>query len=497
MKNTKIIIVAILVGIFCSCDDFLNVAPDRDIFATKANAYKTEADFESGIMGCYKTFAQTYNDNLLIIANTMADDSYNPRVSQFDNTAYLKLFKPGQSDILIFWSLWQKSYAAVRNVNLLLNYVQTADISTDLKIKYEAEARFLRAYLYFDLVKVWGDVPLVLAPLENVNEAYSIIRTPKVDVYKQIYNDVDYAINHLTESHDPSRTNVYAARMLKARVLLYDAGATFKYDNEALSLLNGITGFELMENFSDLFNNPSKENSKESIFELQFAATTGMGTKVPSSFTNSDYIKGVPVGSVPNGMNDCAPSPKLIELMSSDDDKRKAATWEWYGKSIGKPINPANPVNIKFTFMIPSTSFVTEAGNNIILMRYADVLLLRAEINARLNPNDQTLALADLNLIRNRAGAGSLANTLTNDEVKNFIDLERFKELAFEGQRWWDLIRTGRAIAVINEFNQRPDMVSKFTPYTPSLMTEDFYVFAIPFQVIDNNPKITQNPNLN
>jgi hypothetical protein len=497
MKKSKIIIVAIFVGMFSSCDDFLNVFPDRDIFATKANAYQTESDFESAIMGCYKTFAQTYNDNLLIIANTMADDSYNARVNQFDNIAYAKLFNPGQSDILIFWTLWQKSYTALRNVNLFLYYVQTANISTDLKAKYEAEARFLRAYLYFDLVKVWGDVPLVLKPLENINEAYSILRTPKPEVYAQIYTDIDFAIRNLPDIHDPSRTNVYAARLLKARVLLYDAGSTYKYDNEALTLLNGVTGFELMENFSDLFNNPTKENSKESIFELQFTAATGMGTKVPSSFTNSDYVKGVPVGSVPNGMNDCAPSPKLIEIMNSDDDKRKASTWEYYGKSIGKPLNLTNPVNMKFTSMIPSTSFVSEAGNNIILMRFADVLLLRAEINARLNPNDQTLALTDLNLVRNRAGAGSLANTLTNDEVKNFIDQERFKELAFEGQRWWDLIRTGRAITVINEFNKRPDILSKFSPYVPNLMTEDYFIFAIPFQVIVNNPKITQNPNLN
>lgn len=475
------------VSLFAACD-FLNVVPDTDIYVTPATAYNTEADIENAIMGCYKSFAQTYNDNLLLIPNVMSDESYSTRITEFTNIAYAQLFQFGQSDIKNLWDLWQKSYAALRNVNLLIANIDNANIDTSLKSQYKAEALFLRAYLNFDLVKVWGDVPLVLKPLNNSNEALKILRTPQAEVYQAIYADIDNAISNLPDSHSPMRANVYAAKFLKVRVLLYEVKDAFSNDIQALDLLTEINGFELVPDFNKLWNNPAGENSKESIFELQFLAQLNLGTTVPYSFSNASYMNGIPVGSTPMGMGNLNPSPVLKELMPSTEDLRKSSTWEYFGTSIGKPITTTG-VCMKFNGL-NNTSIVNFCGNNIPLMRYADVLLLKAEINNRLDHT--TEAIEQLNEVRKRAGLGSYSEPLTKDELANFIEIERFKELAFEGQRWWDLIRWGKMEAVMSAYNQRSDVISILANPTP-IVTSAHRVFAIPNPVILNNPHITQN----
>jgi len=484
------VILLIVIGTFTACD-FLDVVPDTDIYVTPKTAYKTEADFENAIMGCYKSFAQTYNDNLLLIPNVMSDESYSTRTTEFSNIAYAQLFNFSQSDIRILWDLWQKSYAALRNVNLLIANIDNANIDASLKSRYKAEAFFLRAYLNFDLVKVWGDIPLELKPLNNSNEALKILRTPQAEVYQAIYTDIDNAISNLPDDHSPMRANVYAAKFLKARVLMYEVKDAFSNDSQALGLLNEITGFELVSDFNTLWNNPDGENSKESIFELQFLAQKELGTMIPYSFSTASYMKGIPVGSTPMGYGNVIPSPVLKELMPSTEDFRMKSTWEYFGTSIGKPVTTTG-VCMKFNGL-NNTSFVNCCGNNIPLMRYADVLLLKAEINNRLgNSTSTTLAIAQLNEVRIRAGLGSYTEPLTKDEITNFIELERFKELAFEGQRWWDLIRWGKMEAVMSAYNQRVDIISILKNPEP-IVTSAHRVFAIPNPVQMNNPGITQN----
>lgn len=480
------------VSLLAACD-FLNVVPDTDIYVTPATAYNTEADIENAMMGCYKSFAQTYNDNLLIIPNVMSDESYSTRATTFTDIAYAQLFQFGQSDIRNLWDLWQKSYAALRNVNLLIANIDNATIDATLKSQYKAEALFLRAYLNFDLVKVWGDVPLVLKPLNNSNEAFKILRTPQAEVYQAIYTDIDNAISNLPDSHSPMRANVYAAKFLKARVLLYEVKDAFTNDSQVLGLLNEITGFELVPDFNTLWNNPDTENSKESIFELQFLAQLNLGTIVPYTFTGADYMKGF--GAAPMALGNGNPSPVLKELMPSNEDLRKKSTWEFGGESLGKPVTTTG-ICMKFNGLKNNT-YATSCGNNIPLMRYADVLLLKAEINNRLgNSTSTTLAITQLNEVRKRAGLGSYSEPLTKDEITNFIEVERFKELAYEGQRWWDLIRWGKMEAVMSAYNQRAD-VKAILGNPASIVTSAHRVFAIPNPVLMNNPGITQNAPFN
>lgn len=479
------------VGLFAACD-FLNVVPDTDIYVTPNTAYNTEADIENAMMGCYKSFAQTYNDNLLLIPNVMSDESYSTRITEFSNIAYAQLFNFSQSDIRILWDLWQKSYAALRNVNLLIANIDNANIDASLKIRYKAEALFLRAYLNFDLVKVWGDIPLVLKPLSNFNDAYKILRTPQAEVYQAIYTDIDNAISNLPDSHSPMRANVYAAKFLKARVLLYEVKDAFNNDKQALDLLNEITGFELVSNFNTLWNNPIGENSKESIFELQFISQKELGTTVPYSFSDASYMSGIPIASNPMGLGNVNPSPVLKELMTSTEDLRKSSTWEFFGTSIGKPVT-TKAVCIKFNGL-NNTSFVNCCGNNIMLMRYADVLLLQSEINNRLDKKME--AITQLNEVRKRAGLGLYSEPLSKDEITGFIEVERFKELAFEGQRWWDLIRWGKMESVMSTYNQRQDVISILVNPAP-IVTSAHRVFAIPNPVLTNNPNIIQNSPFN
>jgi hypothetical protein len=482
--------------LFSACD-FLNVYPDKDIFVTPEIAYNTKEDVERAMMGCYTSFAQTYNDNLLLIANSLCDDTYNSRASTFSDIAFAQLFNIYTADITQLWDLWQKSYAAIRNVNLLIANVDNSQMDSIQKNQYKAEALFLRAYLYFDLVKMWGDVPLVLTPLSDFEAAYKILRTPQSEVYDAIYRDIDLAIPNLADTHWPARANRDAAKFLKARTLLYQAKKSFVNDLKVLSLLNEISGFELVSDFSKLFNNAEGENSKESIFELQFYPQQGIGSTIPYNCSILGYMKGTTTsGAMAAGV--ITPSFQLLAKMPLYSDSRQSSTWEYFGTSIGQPVTTTT-VCMKFNGL-KNTSFVTSTGNNFMLMRYADVLLLKAEINARLGRI--TDALDALNPVRIRAGLSTLNEPLSAGELAaldGFIEDERFREFAFEGIRWWDLIRRGKMEETMSKFNQTPTVINFFSNYgIPNPAVDSmFRVFAIPNRVLQNNPNIKQNPGYN
>lgn len=335
--------------------------------------------------------------------------------------------------------MWTQIYTSILRDNFLIKYVPSINESgfTDAaKNQIVAEAKFLRAFNYFNLVRWWGDVPLVLDPTEQANESLKVSRSSTADVYKQIYADIDAALPYLPTTNKGKATK-NTALALKARAALYQ-----KDYAAVVSLCDQIIAsgqHSLVPTFSNIF---ATQGTAESIWELSFETT--------NSNTLAFFLFSTALG----GRNEIRPNTTLASAYSTTDARRILTT--------------SYDAQLKY-FRINGTDFP-------VLFRYAEVILNRAEALAELGRNAE--ALTALNLIRNRAGIGDADATLVTNPtaLKTEIFTQRRLELALEGHYFFDLVRTGRAAATLSNWAS-----------TQALL-------PIPQRERDSNPNITQNP---
>jgi hypothetical protein len=317
------------------------------------------------------------------------------------------------------------------------------------------QAHLLRAVSYHNLVKLWGPVPMPVAPAASPTNAESYTRTPVNDVYTQILADLDKAQSLITNTANTRFATLLAARAIRARVLFYRAAltgsATSAADYQrALDEANAVLaakGENLTVPYADLFTTAGT-NTAEDIWRIAYTATE-------SNSLGTYYLQA--------GRAEIAPSPGLDAAYPAGD-LRKAY-------SIGPSGNANRPLNGNKFRARPGTEHVH-------VIRLAELILIKAEILARQSKLAE--AVTAYNIVRTRAGLArhTLGTQVTTQaEVLAAIDLERRLELAMEGDRWPDLLRQGRAVAVKN-FADRPWQV----------------LFPIPLRDIRTSPQLTQNP---
>ena len=354
----------------------------------------------------------------------------------------------GEGQILDFW---HGQYQTINLANVVLDNLPSINMDATLKVRYLAEAKFIRAYSYFRLVRAFGDVPLRLTVAKNSSE-YNIPRSPKAAVWAAIETDLTDAASILPQTYaavDIGHATKGAALALHAKVSMYQKhwADVVTFTTQVMGL-----GYTLFPNYEQMFRTNNKNNS-ESIFEVQCMLVPGN-----SAASNSQYsqVQGV-AGSVGGGWGFNIPTQDLVNEFEVGDP-RKNGTIIFRGTTTpeGDAI-PAIGVSPMYNMKsyVPFSQFVSGFNEgcmqNKIVLRYADVLLMNAEASNELgNP---TQALASLELVRLRARQGNAAilpKVTTTDQtaLRTAIYHERRVELAMEFDRYFDVIRQGRASTV-------------------------------------------------
>lgn len=483
MKKLKIFILAISSLVASSCgDSFLDSEPITQI--TDGNFYKTPDDAYKALVGCYDGLQIIWADGISFpVASEVFSDNAFGGTGNSDGFGYQMIdeFDKNRStaDQSLFNANWNAYYKAVYRCNVLLSKIDQInwDGDEDLKAIYTAEARFIRAYLYFDMVRLWGNIPLITVPAaENVPQA------EPSEVYKTIAEDLEFAVQNLEAvpftSQAPAtfgRVTKWAAESLAARVFLYYTGYYDQTDvagvitkAEALAYVEDVitnSGHGLVEDFADLWPAASVENyagesNKEVVFSIKYTYTSDYNGNTDGNhwmvMVGMREQASYPYG---NGWGGATVNSKLWDAYA-DNDSRKAATIisiedeEIDFENVAKQREYTGYYNKKYSPMVDGegNSLAVELGGvNFMIgqyqdyfsIRYADVLLMAAELGS---PNAQTY-FDDVRKRAYKTGYASIPATEQN------ILMERKLEFALEGHRYWDLLRQGvdAAAAAISE----------------------------------------------
>ncbi len=380
-----------------------------------------------------------------------------------------------------FFEIWESNFQGIGRATYALKFLPEMNLSPAEKNRYMAEAHMLRAYFYFNLVRSFGGVPKidrVLSSLEEIEVAS--VRAPSAEIYAFIESDLNAAIASLPVSvpaAERGRLTKGAAQALLAKVYLYQS----KW-SAAKSMADAVINsgqYSLMTDYAKIWREEG-EFSSESIWEVNSIGTT------PSKGIEGYFVVQAPRGGGGLGWGFNTPTSDLANAYEPGD-VRKAATIIFSGQTLwdGFVTNPGAPnpmYNYKSYVSKTAETFNGDDWNsnkNLRILRYAEVLLIKAEAENELN--NLSAAQSALDEVRNRA---SLANTTaaTKDDLRNAIWRERRVELAFEHDRMFDLRRTGRAAAVLTAHGK---------PYS----SPKHDLFPIPQRQIDlSNNKLVQNP---
>ena len=344
----------------------------------------------------------------------------------------------------VLQSSWTYMYKSIALCNVVLVNIDSVNMNAAMKSRWQSEVKFIRALNYFNLVRIWGDVPLVTTEIQTMADAYKYGRTPAATVYAQIEKDLTDAeadVNlpvQYASVNDLGRVTKPAVKGLLAKVYLTQD----KYDSAAAKLNDYITSYDgsvssLQPTYGNIFLTTNEMNS-EIVFAIRYSK--GNVPLTGSPFTNYFGAGSANTGGVGTAYMYNTMRQDLVDAMQLNGtaDVRTTAS---YSKVNGfyatKKYND-----------VPATNL--DANCDWIVLRYADILLMYAEALNEQSAANVAVAVPFVNKIRTRAGLSPLATTLTQDQLRLAIENERRIELNFEGHRWFDLVRTGRAITVMN-----------------------------------------------
>jgi hypothetical protein len=471
----------LLLGWLAACGNkHLDLKPISQI--TTANFYQTADDFRSAVNGAYATLQQGGNFGNIYVAGDIPSDDTSPVASGSvtDQDEFDKFYLRTTNPFLGAW--WNDGYRGIARCNAILDQIDGVEMNSQLRDRYKAETKFIRGVIYFNLVRLFGDVPLVLKSVSSPEEGYSIGRAPVAEVYAQIEKDLTEAEAVLPRTYtgvDVGRATSGAAKAFLAKVYLTQR----KFAQAATKLKEVIDSgvYDLLPSFAAVFSAAAK-NHREAVFEIQYrSGGLNEGNPTPSSFAPENSGNAViPFGGDGNNQ----PTIDLENAFEPGDQRKAITVATSYVNAAGVTV----PARFTRKFM-DSPPVKYDNNNNLPVIRYADVLLMYAEA---LNENGFAAngdAFRFLNAVRRRAGLPERTATDLPSQAafRLAVEQERRVELACEGHRWFDLVRTGRAIPVMNA---KRTALGLRTDLNPNLL-----IFPIPQAQIDINPSlIRQNP---
>ena len=477
MKNIITIFICSTALLACK-KSFIEITPESTV--TVDILYKTDKDFQDAVNGCYNVLQNQYQ-NFWVFGDLPADDVSEDIPNHFDHVSFDQFTVNDRQPILA--STWRNYYNLINRANTILSNIEKADASVvKNRDRHVGEAKFLRALAYFDLVRIFGDVPMITTNL-TVEEAYKLGREKTDKVYDEVIIkdllDADAKLPAKYTGADVGRATKGAAKSLLGKVYL-----TRKDFVSAEAKLKEVTtmGYALLPNFRDLWNYAVNEHHSEYIFDIEYEEGILEGSTFTHGFAPSwtalTDLYGIK-GGTPS--NDGAPTPALFAAFDPTDARRGISVN--YGITINGVFTPIPTTSIQAAKSFSTKYFTPVASTNDSranwkVIRYADVLLMYAEA---LNENGKTSeALTFLNMVHTRAGLQPYTG-LSQSDGREKIYLERRLELFLEGQRWFDLVRTGRALATLQPLGMKAHMT----------------VFPIPLtqiQILNNKDLFPQNP---
>jgi len=426
-----IVAAAILVS---ACDSQLVTDPTAAI--DSETALTTARGIELALNGAYRSL-QFGSREHVAYPDLYADNLDFTGTFQTDREFSLRNIQPSNGGVL---GIWANAYIGINRANGVLDGIPNAsDLSSSRQALYRGEALFIRATHYLSLVRWFGGVPLVLTPSKGVGEESLVSRNTQAEVYARIIQDLEEAATLLPAGRDPGKATRGAANALLARAYL-DIGNHALARDKATSVISDPT-YSLVANFRSLY---TTKHSSESIYEVHFTVN------------NSNSLAFWFFPQEEGGRWGFSPTAEIYGLYGPTDVRRGASINITAGK--------------RYIFKYPR---IGTEDDNLILIRLAEMYLARAEANAYLNAPDATV-LADINMVRNRAGATPVSvsgQAALLDAVFN----ERRLELAFEGHRFFDLRRYGKAQEKLQ-------------------MEPNRLIIPIPQAELDVNENLTQNP---
>ncbi|QTE37117.1 RagB/SusD family nutrient uptake outer membrane protein [Mucilaginibacter gossypii] len=455
-KNIYLFLSLAAIGFYGCKKDYLNLQPTDT--QNSANFFKTKAQFVQAINGAYAPLQGLYNGSFWAMGEMRSDNTsyeYDPYDRSGNNKEELDEFRELNNNDIV-QAYFSSCFTGIGRCNVIINRLPAAKLDAATTDTIGGQALFLRAFNYFNLVRMFGDVPLVLVEPKSVGDAYDLsTKSPEAAVYTQIIADAQAAIAKLPVKY---QTTANKGRVTKgtAETMLAEVYMTQKKFDLAIPLLRSVISsgaYNLNANYADNFD-IAKENGPESIFQIQYIeGPNGLGADFIDTFIPWDYydndVTGFYIGNnAQNGWN--IPTQDLVNAYEEGDKRKDASLINFTSDEYGIDL----PFIKKYQ-SIGSVQGIT--GNNFPVYRYADVYLMLAECL-----NEQGFAAGGdafkyLNLVRQRAGlepksmgnANPDLNVTSQEEFRAAIAHERQVELAFENHRWFDLLRTGKAVEVM------------------------------------------------
>jgi len=477
----KLIGVLFIGATLFSCKDFLVENP-KDRVALN-NYYSTESDAVSAVNSIYAwlgAYDFTYGNTAGIYHSTfwvsqgLASDEMNNNQLGTPDLDQLATFTFNSENGAVL-EMWRMHYKTIYAANIAIERIPAINMDKTLRNRLVNEAKFIRGLLYFNMVRMFNQVPLLLSG--------TVPLTPEVatadDVYAQIIKDLTDA-EGLPQNYPAGsglgRATSGAAKALLAKVYL-TRGEYQKCAGKALEVINS-NQYQLWDNFADAFKLSSR-NGKEAVFSVGFGDGDGAISFWEVGQFNvrllpAELSKEIPGVSNTQGWQVAA--AHLYNSYASEDSRKDATFMTQFSKPDGSVVK-LDKIYFKKYWDAPADPTAGGSKNDFPVLRYADVLLMYAEANAQLGNN--AIANTYINLVRTRAKLAGV-NLASKTELLDAILLERRKEFACEGQRWFDLVRTNKLAEKVNE-------AKGISPGA------DYYLFPIPLRERDLNPNLPQN----
>ncbi len=475
-KSLKIILVIFLLGSLTSCSDFLEEDPKNQV--ATSNYYTTQQDAIAavnsiyGYLGSYNAgnTAGVYHSTFWVTMGLASDEMLSNQLGtpQFDQLAN---FSHNAENAAVL-EIWQMHYKAIYLANIAIDRIPSIDMDPELRERLINEAKFLRGLLYFNLVRMFGEVPLLVSEETPLN--------PEVSSVEEIYGQI---VQDLTDAKDlpkdgeiqQGRATSGAATALLAKVYL-TIGEYQLASDEAMEVITDHP-YDLWEEFSDNFRITNR-GGQEAIFSVGF----GNGGGAISFWEVGQFnVRLLPSAlsseaGITNAQGWQYATNDIYETFSEEDERREATFLTQFQANDGSTVNLDRVWIDKYWDRVAEPT-AGDSFQDFPVLRYSDVLLIYAEAQARLGNFEE--ANEYLNIVRERAGLGELEAS----NIEDFIDLlvaERGREFVAEGKRWFDLVRLGRLEEAVMEAKGVQ-------------VSSTHYLFPIPQRERDVNPNLPQN----
>ncbi|PGH40119.1 MAG: RagB/SusD family nutrient uptake outer membrane protein [Candidatus Nephrothrix sp. EaCA] len=435
----------------CGCgENYLNLNPE--VSQGAGNFYKTKTQFVQAVSGAYAPLQALCTGSFWVLAE-MRSDNTSYQYNLVDRSGFpleeIDEFREISSNVHIT-NFFNASYLGISRANVILDRIGELSAEAASKEQIIGEASFLRAFYYFNLVRFFGDVPLILKEVKSAEESFLLAaRKSAAETYAQVLEDAKTAARKLPESYaaaaDKGRVTQGTAKTLLAKIYMtqhnFAAAAT-----ELRSVVQS-NKYRLLNNYADNFS-VSKKNGAESVFEIQFMEGTN-GESSNFIYTFAPYNSGKSVAALGVAGGSSAgwniPTQDMLDAYEPGDARKNASVGFDFADPDGRTVpyikKYQSPHNVRF-----------QTANNFPVYRYSDVLLMLAECLNEAGFVADGEAFSLLNQVRKRAGlphktssdSEASLRVSSQEDFRKAIAKERQVELAFENHRWFDLLRTNK-----------------------------------------------------